>query len=503
MICVTIARTRHKMMIAEYQAANEQGAPLAELRLDYLRREPDFKRLLERRGCPVIATCRRPPDGGRFGGPEEKRLLILRFAIAAGVEYVDLETDVAMKIPRFGKTKRIISYHNFETTPQNLESIHQEMTELDPDIIKMVTLAEHPSDNVRMLQLVRTSTVPMVGFCMGDLGIPSRILCGKYGAPFSYAAFNQERILAPGQLSFNELRDVYHYDKINVDTEVLGVVGDPVGHSLSPLIHNSAFQHLDMNRVYLPFRVPLENFKTFLSDMEWLNLKGLSVTIPHKEAAVESVQQADGAVRVVGSLNTMVRRDQGWEGHNTDYRAAMGSLEAKLGAQAGDAAPLSGKQVLVLGAGGVARAITFGLMRRGAIVTIANRNKERGSNLARDAGCRYVEWPRRLATLSDILINCTPVGMFPEVNEIPMPPSYLREGMVVFDTIYNPENTLLIKEGRARGCLVISGVDMFIRQAILQFQIFTEQEAPEELMSDVVHRALSPVRSLPPLNEEE
>jgi 3-dehydroquinate dehydratase/shikimate dehydrogenase len=178
-------------------------------------------------------------------------------------------------------------------------------------------------------------------------------------------------------------------------------------------------------------------------------------------------------------------------------------LEIKLGAQAGDSAPLSGKQVLVLGAGGVARAITFGLMRRGAIVTIANRNKERGSNLARDASCRFVEWPRRMANLCDILINCTPIGMFPEVDEIPIPPSYLREGMVVFDTIYNPENTLLIKEARSRGCAVIGGVDMFVRQAVLQFQIFTEQEAPEELMESVVRRALSPVKSLPTPSEDE
>jgi 3-dehydroquinate dehydratase/shikimate dehydrogenase len=413
----------------------------------------------------VIATCRRPQDGGRFGGPEDKRLLILRFAIAAGVEYVDLETSIAKKIPRFGKTKRIVSYHNFQTTPQNLSSIHQEMTDLDPDIIKIVTLAEQPSDNVRMLQLVQSSSVPMVGFCMGDLGVPSRVLCGKYGAPFSYAAFNRERILAPGQLSLEELRDVYHYDDVNVDTEIFGVIGDPVAHSLSPLIHNTAFRHSKMNRVYLPFRVPLEDLKSFFKEMEWLKIKGLSVTIPHKEATVECVQQADGAVRIVGALNTMMRRDGDWEGHNTDYRAAMASLEAKLGAQAGDSAPLSGKQVLVMGAGGVARAIAFGLVRRGALVTITNRNKDRGSNLARDVGCRYVEWPRRMATLSDVLINCTPVGMFPEVDDIPIPPGYLREGMVVFDTIYNPENTLLIKEARVRGCIVVSGVDMFVRQA--------------------------------------
>lgn len=502
MICASIARTRHKMMIAEYRAATEQGAELVELRLDYLRREPDFKRLLEVRGCPVIASCRRPQDGGRFSGSEEQRLMILRFAVAAGVDYVDLESDIARQIPRFGNTKRIISYHNFETTPHHLESIHREMLDLDPDVIKLVTLAESPRDNVRMLQIVARSPVPTVGFCMGDLGIPSRVLTGKYGAPFTYAAFNKERVLAPGQISFGDMRDVYHYDGINRDTQVYALIGDPVGHSFSPHVHNAAFKSLKMNRVYVPFRVPLDNFKTFFDDVAWLQLSGLSVTIPHKEAAIERLQHADGAVRGVGAVNTMIKRDSGWEGHNTDYRAAMGSLEGKLGALAGEGAPLTGKQVLLLGAGGVARAITFGLMRRGAIVMVANRNKERASNLARDAGCRCIEWGRRMSTLCDILINCTPVGMHPEVDEMPIPPGYLREGMVVFDTVYNPENTLLIKEARARGCSVVTGVEMFVRQAVLQFQLFTETEAPDELMAEVVRRQLSRATTLPPLEEE-
>ena len=241
MICATIARTRHRMMVAEYQAAAEQGADLVELRLDFLRRPADLGRLLERRPCPVIATCRRPQDGGRFKEPEEKRQLILRSAIAAAVDYVDLESDIAGQIPRFGKSKRIVSYHNFQTTPQNLEAIHSQMIALDPDIIKIVTMAEGPSDNVRMLQLVQKSSVPMVGFCMGDMGIASRVLAAKYGAPFVYAAFNKERILAPGQLTFEELRDVYRLDSIKPDSEVFAVIGDPVAQSLSPHVHNRAF----------------------------------------------------------------------------------------------------------------------------------------------------------------------------------------------------------------------------------------------------------------------
>jgi 3-dehydroquinate dehydratase/shikimate dehydrogenase len=491
------------MMYAEYYAAGLAGADIVELRLDYLRRDPDLKRLLLSRPCPVMITCRRTQDGGRWSAPEDKRLLLLRSAIVHAVDYVDLETDIARKVPRYGKTKRVISYHNYQTTPQNLDAIAEEMRALDPDIIKMVTMAERPSDNMRVLDLVRRSPVPTVAFCMGDMGVPSRVLTGMFGAPFTYAAFNAERILAPGQVSFRDMREIYHYNQLNQDTEVYGVIGDPVGHSLSPQVHNAAFRALNMNRVYVPFRVPLDHFKTFCDDMMALRVRGYSVTIPHKEAAVEKVSQADGAVRIVGALNTLVRREGGWEGHNTDYRAAMAVIESKLGARPGESAALTGKQVLVLGAGGVARAIIFGLVRRGAIVTVTNRGKERGANLARDAGCRFVEWGRRLASMCDILINCTPVGMHPEVNETPLAGSYFRPGMLVFDTIYNPENTLLIKEARVHGCDVITGLDMFVQQAAFQFQLFTEQEAPLQLMRDVAARELSPVRTMPVEEEDE
>jgi len=495
MICASIARTRHKMMIAEYQAASDQGADLVELRVDYLRRgEPDFSRLLKQKGCPVIIACRRPQDGGRFAGTEEQRLRILRTAIAMGVDYVDLELDIADEIPRFGKTKRIISYHNFETTPQNLEIIHAQMCKLDPDIIKMATLAERPSDNVRMLQLVRKSKVPMVGFCMGELGIPSRILAGKFGAPFTYAAFNKERRLAPGQLSFEEMRDIYRYNRIGKDTEVFAVIGDPLAHSLSPHVHNAAYKALDLNCVYVPFRVPKDHFDTFLQDVEPLGIKGFSVTIPHKEAAVEKVAVADGSVQMIGALNTLVRGDEGWYGYNTDYRAAMECLEEVLGGQPGETAPFSGKHFLVLGAGGVGRAIVFGLVRRGAIVTVANRTRRRAEQLARDAECRWIEWDKRIAMPAEGLVNCTPIGMYPDIDKCPIPPSYLREGMIVFDTVYHPENTVLIKEAKSRGCRVITGVDMFVRQAALQFQIFTEQDAPRDLMAKVARQYLSPLR---------
>ncbi len=258
MICVSIGRGRHRHVIAEYRHLVHQGARLVELRLDYINGDVNLKRLVADRPCPVVISCRRAVDGGKYAGGEEQRQLLLRSAIAEGVEYVDLEDDVAASIPRFGGTKRIISVHDFRKTPDNLEEIHRHLCDLDPDIVKISTMANHPHDNLRMLELNRQSKVPMIGVCMGDIGTPTRILAGKFGAPFTYATFHHEWVLAPGQLSFQQMTETYHYDQINAETEVYGVIGDPIGHSLSPLVHNVAFRHGGLNKVYLPFRVPRE-----------------------------------------------------------------------------------------------------------------------------------------------------------------------------------------------------------------------------------------------------
>ena len=207
MICVSIGRGRHRHVIAEHKHLVEQGAQLVELRLDYINGQINLKRVLADRPSPVIITIRRQQDGGKYNGDETSRLMLLRTAIAEGVDYVDLEEDIATKVPRYGSTKRIISLHDFRKTPDNLEQLHARLAALDPDIVKMATLANQPHDNLRMLRLVRDSKVPTVGFCMGDIGTPSRVLTGRFGSPFSYATFHHERTLAPGQLSFQQMRE--------------------------------------------------------------------------------------------------------------------------------------------------------------------------------------------------------------------------------------------------------------------------------------------------------
>jgi len=497
MICVSIGRGRHRHVIAEHKHLVEQGAQLVELRLDYINGQINLKRVLPDRPCPVIITIRRQHDGGKYLGDEESRVMLLRTAIADGVEYVDLEEDVARKIPRYGRTKRIISLHDFRKTPDNLEEIHARLAALDADIVKISTLANHPHDNLLMLRLVRDSKIPTVGICMGDIGTPSRLLCGRYGSPFSYATFHHERTLAPGQLSFQQMHDIYQYEKISKSTEIYGVIGDPIAHSFSPLIQNAAFQKQGMDKVYIPFRIPREDLPSFLDDAAELGVRGLSVTIPHKESVLKRLTKIDGAVRGVSAANTILYDAEGLSGFNTDYRAAMDSLAEALEVKEGPEAAsyLKGKTALVLGAGGAARAVAFGLTRRGAEVILASRTAQRAEVLAKFVGCKTVDWSARHNYLVDILVNCTPLGMHPNVDETPYERHHLKPSMLVFDTVYNPETTLLIKDAKARSCKVVTGVEMFIRQASLQFKLFTGQDGPADLMRDVLRRAIGPARA--------
>ncbi|MCH7687220.1 MAG: type I 3-dehydroquinate dehydratase, partial [Planctomycetes bacterium] len=391
MICVSIGHARHRMMIMEHQALAKQGVELVEYRIDCIASQPQLARLLKHRPTPCIVTCRRESDGGHWKGTEEQRLALLRSAIVSEVAYVDLEDDIAGDVPRYGKTKRIVSHHNFEETPENLEEIHSRMCELDPDIVKLVTMAGSPADAVRILKIVAESKVPTVGFCMGEYGIPSRILCGKYGSPFTFAAFKKGKQLAPGQLTLDEMQSLYRYDSINRETQVFGVIGDPIGHSLSPLIHNAAFQHEQLNCVYLPFRIPAGDLTQTLTEHEWLDVRGYSVTIPHKQAALDFAQNKDPASVEIGAANTLFRDNDGnWNCTNTDYNAALASLQLGLNPDVDpnqEQPDLSGKRVLMLGAGGVACAVGLGVVQSGGELTITNRTAERAEKLAAELKC--------------------------------------------------------------------------------------------------------------------
>lgn len=494
MICVSVGRTRHKHTIAEYHHLAELGVKLVELRLDFIGRSVNLTRLLQNKPCKVIVTCRRKEDGGRWQKTEQERLMLLRSAIAAGVDFVDLEADIAGSIPRYGNTKRIVSHHDFIHTPQNLADLHRHLAAQEADIVKIATMANTVDDVLRMMDLARNATLPTIAICMGEMGTPTRILAGRFGAPFTFASYSTDRKLAPGQLNWKVMEDQYRFDEITPDTQLFGVIADPVAHSHSPLIHNAAFFSQELDARYLPFKVPVEDLTEFVEACPRLGVKGLSVTIPHKEAALDLMTQAEAAATGIGAINTIIFDGDQRLGYNTDYRAAMECLAQFWGTDEMNESPWQGKTALVLGAGGVARAIGWGLNQKGAKVTFTSRTASRAHGLADQIGGMALPWEQRHELEVDLLVNATPVGMHPDLDNTPFRAEALNPSTLVFETIYNPERTLLIKNAREVGCETITGVEMFVRQAAYQYRLFTDRQAPIQLMRDTLKQATNPVR---------
>jgi 3-dehydroquinate dehydratase/shikimate dehydrogenase len=495
-------------MISEQRKLASEGIQLVELRLDFLRKEPDFGRLLSVRPGAVVATVRRKSDGGLWNESESKRLALLRSAIVSEPEFIDLEVDIAGEIERFGSTRRIISYHDFAQTPDDLDKLFSEMSLCDPDIIKIAVTPKSIDDVFRFMKFVGEKNrlaksagdklsgagdgVRVIGICMGELGKATRILAKRFGAPFTYATFSRERIIAPGILVYDELLDLYHYESLNSETAVYGIIANPIGHSLSPLIHNRSYIEQKINAVYVPFQLDSSDVRRFVEGASDFGIRGISVTIPHKVAVVESLTKMDAAVNKIGACNTIVFKEDERVGYNTDYVAAASSIEAALGGDIkSDAGILQGKTALVLGAGGAGMALVYGLKRRGASVTVTDMNDDKANELAALLGCEMIKWNERYNITPEIIANCTPVGMHPNINDTPYERDKLFSGMVVFDAVYNPEETLLLKLAKERGCKIVSGIEMFVGQACLQFKLFTGEKASATFIRKIIKDSIA------------
>jgi 3-dehydroquinate dehydratase/shikimate dehydrogenase len=314
----------------------------------------------------------------------------------------------------------------------------------------------------------------------------TRILAPKFGAFLSFASLAAEKGSADGQVPHEQMENLYHFSRIGRGTDVYGVVANPVAHSMSPAIHNAAFEETGMDAVYLPFRV--DDPEAFLDGYQPYDLRGLSVTIPHKEAMLQLMDETDELCKRVGALNTVVIRNGRRMGYNTDVAAAVGSIE--------DAAARAGFDSLrectglLVGAGGAARAIGHGLVESVARLVVANRTESRGRKLAAELDCDFSPLDRMEEVDADIIINSTSVGMSPETDATPVPAHMLKPGIVVFDAVYNPIRTRLLREADEAGCVTASGFNWFVAQAAAQFELWTQQEPPREVMAEVVREQL-------------
>jgi 3-dehydroquinate dehydratase/shikimate dehydrogenase len=478
MICAVIRTETNDEAIAGMQEARRLGADLCELRADYLR-DPDLGRILAAKPLPVLVTVRPAWEGGRFEGSESVRTGLLEDACLHGADYVDVEFRAYKDFPR-RQAKLVLSYHDFEKAPEDLEATARKMASLEPFLVKVAVQARGTADLVRLLRLQTSFPSPIAVIAMGDYGEPLRVLAPKYGGWITYASLRPGLESAPGQLTVEDLVRLYQAKTIDEATEVYAVVGDPVAHSKSPVLFNDVFKQVGLNARYVRARV--DDAGRIRDLVEAFGFKGLSVTIPHKAGALAAADEADALSKGAGAANTIVARDGRLFAHNTDLPAALEALREAAVAKWSHG--LYGMRALVLGAGGVSRAIAGGLKREGARVTVANRTFERGKALAEELGVDCVRWEALDGARAQIVVNGTSVGMAPRTEESPCPAALFRKDMVAMDTVYTPRRTRFLRDAQAAGAAGVEGVEMFLRQADGQMRLWRGRPIPTEILKE-------------------
>ena len=479
LVVEVIAQRTTAAALAAYREAHPR-ADLVELRLDLVR-DLDLDRLIAAPGKPKLMTVRSRPQGGE-AAPADRPPLLRRLC-RAPIAWVDVEPDDfgLAEVRRPGGPKRLLSWHDLHTTPLDLEDrLARLLREERASLVKLVTFAEVAGDLLRVRDLLRRAPAGRVlSFCMGPKGMASRILAPSWGGAGVFAPRRGAPASAPGQVPLEDLVDTYRLDALKPSTGLYGVLGSPVGHSLSPAIHNAAFAALGLDLRYLPFES--STVAEFLPVLSELRLRGLSVTLPFKEAIAPHLDRLDAASQGLQAVNTVVKVWNRLEGSNTDAAAAVAPLRGFV--------RLNGARVAVLGAGGAARALVPGLVRRGARVTIFSRTPERGQRLAGATGAAALPWGRVRGFRCDLLINATPVGMAPRVRALPVPLAWVRARRV-YDLVYTPAETALVRSARARGIPAKGGLEMFLAQGAAQFRLFTGRPAPRTVMRRALKEAL-------------
>jgi 3-dehydroquinate dehydratase/shikimate dehydrogenase len=509
-LCVAIQAASPAELIARAEAALADSKFL-ELRLDALPKPaaalPKVQELLTaHRDATIIATCRRKEFGGSFEGTLKAELDLLSKAVEAGCQIVDLEIESAEEAAprqldqlrdnlRSSGAALLISFHDFSRT-KNLEQVVARIEAFHPDLIKVVSTARTLADNLAVLKLIgeRSRSAQVVGIAMGEEGLVSRVLGLRAGAAFTFAAFSggssdgkpdkpsngTTLATAPGQVSSRTLRDLYRIEQLDKATRIYGVAGNPIAHSLSPLMQNTAFRRENVNAVLLPLKTrALDDLLTLIRE---LPLAGVAVTMPLKQEILPHLATSDPLSARIGACNTLrITADGKIVGFNTDVAGIVRPLEKRL--------KLAGARIALLGAGGAARAAAFGLVAEGAEVFIVNRTHENAVKLARQAKAKALKHEQFAKGKFDVLINSTPCGMAGNKQALPIAESELNAGLV-FDMVYNPLETPLLKLARARGIPVVTGLEMFVQQGARQFEIWTGIPAPEAEMLRVVELEL-------------
>ena len=491
-VCVAIIGTTAAEMLEKASAAVKETTFL-EFRLDYLDKPllalPKLKHFFaDNTAATGIATCRRQANGGKFSGTVAAEVEILSKAAAAGFHLIDLELESveSLKKGELHKLREagaalIISHHDFTST-KDLDGIYERISPFQPDFIKIVPTAKTLTDNVTLMRFLERMTdhSNIIGICMGDAGIISRVLGVRAGSAFTFAAATPGEETGPGQIAARTLIETYRIEQVDAATKVYGVAGNPIKSSLSPVMMNTAFRRETVNAVYLALQAT--KIADLLKLVQEIPIQGLSVTMPLKQEIMAHLEKTDPLSAKIGACNTVLRAQDGkLYGFNTDVAGIIGPLEKRMS--------LRGAKALVLGAGGAARAAVFGLRDKGADVFILNRTAETAQKLAKQAGAKTIKKDALAKNPFDVIINATPIGMAGQKGAQVLEAKDLNTKLV-FDLVYNPVETPLLRAARQQSIPIITGVEMFVHQGARQFEIWTGKPAPEEEMLRVVIHTL-------------
>jgi 3-dehydroquinate dehydratase/shikimate dehydrogenase len=518
-LCVPVCVRRAgelRAAVARAEAAT-QGSDLIELRLDCLEDEAQLERatselpaLFRERARPLILTFRADAQGGERELSFERRVRFWSENFFRGSEradYADLELDMAAHfaaeedrraVKLIDWDKVICSHHDFARVPSDLENIFTRMLHTPARILKLALAAQDITDSLPVFQLLaraRHAGRAVIAVAMGEAGLLTRILAPARGAFLTFGALAHEHSTAPGQTTARELRTLYRIDLIDEATEIYGLVGAPVAHSLSPHMHNAAFAALGLNAVYIPFET--RDAHAFIRrmahprtrELAW-NLRGLSVTAPHKSAVIPLLDWLEPAAQEIGAVNTVVFKTDALCGYNTDANAALAPLADLI--TVGHAS-----RVALLGAGGAARAVLWRLRQAGARATVFARDTQR----ARATAEKFDAWWQPLEGARfdnfDLVVNTTPLGTRgAREKETPALSAQLRGARWAYDLVYNPVETRFMREARAAGCeIVLGGLPMLVAQAAAQFKLWTGQDAPLEVMNLEAAQRVSKART--------
>ncbi|CAI9118697.1 OLC1v1020297C1 [Oldenlandia corymbosa var. corymbosa] len=504
LICAPLMADTVDQMLSLMQKAKQSGADLVEIRLDSLKSfnaAIDVEILIKRCPLPTLFTYRPVWEGGQYEGDEKSRLDVLHLAMELGADHIDVELKAVEEFyssfhgNKPAKCKLIVSSHNYHNTPsaEDLGSLVARIQASGADIVKFATTAQDITDVARIFQITVHSQVPIIAMVMGERGLMSRILCPKFGGYLTFGTLESGKVSAPGQPTIEDLLNLYNFRQLGPDTKIYGIIGKPVSHSKSPKLYNEAFKSVGFNGVFMHLLV--DDIEKFFQTYSSTDFAGFSCTIPHKEAALKCCDEIDPVAKSIGAVNCLVRRptDGKLFGCNTDYVGAITAIEDGLRdshhASISNESPLAGKLFVVVGAGGAGKALAYGAKQKGARVVIANRTYERARELADAIGGQAVSLSELESFHPEdgmILANTTSIGMQPKVDETPVAQEALKHYSLVFDAVYTPKYTRLLREAEEAGAQIVTGVEMFIGQAYEQYERFTGLPAPKELFRRIV-----------------